>query len=213
MADQFAVLRSLLDRVVPVDEAISPYLGLSAHEADKDADADETSEGLRRDRLRGLVTIIALNEAPPALAMLAAALVWRSAPVAARADEIRTAIGRIADWRAGLGAADVARIAAAHRRYELRFAEILKRTGRAEGPEIDELAYELSDDSPDDHVVAQLGDHLLIVEMTADDFFVGLQSQDGDIIVIDRVPHGGGGWGRDGEDEPTDPGPRILQDA
>lgn len=214
MADTLAAFRSMLARLVDIDEALTPYLGESPRQADAHADERITDEGLLTDRLKGLVTILALREAPPRLAMLAAALLWRSAPVATSVDELREAIVRICLWRSGMTDDDLARIADAHRTHMLRLADIMARTGRAEGPMVDELARRLEIEAAGDSVVAELGSSLLIIQMTADDLFVGLEDEDGDVIVIDRVPFDRGGRRDDGRDEaPHGPRPPVLQTA
>lgn len=213
MTDRLADLRTLLTRPVPVEQALEPYLGVSAYEADKDADSIETSAGLIRERLHALVMILALRNAPPGLATLATALLWRSAPVARNAAEIIEAIHRICDWRMAMSQSDVGRIVLAHQMYTQRFEEIISRTGDPEDPEIRKIVSRLDRESRGGHVVAELGDDLLIVEMTDSHFFVGLQDDGGTTIIIDMVPHvRGGGWERDNP-EPEGPRPLILQDA
>lgn len=215
MAETLATFRSMLARSVTVDEALSPYLGLTALQADRQAEALRTADGLLTGRLRALVTILALREAPAHLAMLVAALLWRSAPVATSVDELREAIVRISLWRSGLDDRDVARIVRAHREHSLASEALLRRTGSADGPEAEALLDELSRSSHGDDVVVELGSTLLVVEMTDTDYFVGLMDEDDVVYVIDRVPHSG--WGGDRDDEadggPVAPAPGLLQDA
>lgn len=214
MADTLGTFRSMLSRPVTVDEALSAYMGRSAYEADRQAEDERTGDGMFMARLRDLVTILALREAPSDMAMLAASLLWRSAPVATSVDELIEAIARICTWRSGLDDRDVARIIHAHRVHAARFEEAMDRARTSSGPEIDGIMEELSQASHGDTVVAELGCNLLIVEMTDTDFFVGIQDECDVTVVIDRVPHaGGGGWGRDGEDGPVAPRSPVLIDA
>jgi hypothetical protein len=206
--------RSMLDRTVTVDEALTAYLGRHPHEADRQAEDERTGDGMLMARLRDLVTILAIREAPADLAMLVAALIWRSAPVAETVGELRDAIRRICDWRSGLNDGDVARITEAHRTYKTRFEEAMARADMDAGDEIQHILDDLSEASEGNTVVAELGPCLLIVEMTDTDFFVGVQDEDDVIIVMDRVPRvGDGGWDRGEEHTPTGPRPLTLLDA
>lgn len=210
MADMLQPLRSLLARPVGIDEALMPYLGASPFEAAMQADEDRTSEGLLTGRLKGLVSILALREAPPRLAMLAAALLWRSAPVAADIEELREAIVRIALWRGGLDDAAVARIVLAHHVYDEAFEEVVARTGSASGPEVEMLQAELEMSAAGDSVVVELGDALLIVQMTATHMFVGIEDDAGGIHIIDSVPMGRRGRDDDQGHAPEGPKPLLL---
>lgn len=213
--DPIAGLRAMLSRPVTVEDALAPYLGIPVAEANKDADAEETSDGLLRDRLHDLILILALREAPSTLARLVARLVWRAAPVAESVEEVVEAIRVVATWLGSLDGDDVARIVTAHQAYETGFDDIVGRTGEPEGPEIDALLRDLQRDSAGDHAVSGLGDSILVVEMSSSHYFVGLQEADGTVFLIDMVPHspgGGGGWDGD-EPEPDAPRPMILQDA
>lgn len=214
MADTLDTFRSMLARPVTVDEAISAYMGRSAYEADRQAEDERTGDGMLMARLRDLVTILALREAPPGMAMLAASLLWRSVPVATGVDELIEAITRICTWQSGMDDMDVARIIHAHRVYTARFEEAMNRADASSGPEIDAILEDLTQASRGDTVVVELGSNLIIVEMTDTDFFVGIQDDCEVIVVIDRIPHvRGGGWGRDDEDGPMTPMSPVLIDA
>lgn len=213
MADTLETFRSMLVRPVSLDEAIMPYLGATPLEVDQCAEGRETSNGLLMRRLRDLVVILALREAPPHLAMLAAALLWRSAPVAASVDQLRDAIERIVLWRGGMDKADVARIVAAHRTHSRLYDELTKRLGRSDGAEIEALLEVLTEEARGDDVVVELGVTLMIVEMTDTDYFVGLMDENDVVYVVDRIPHS---WRDDPDDDdgrPVAPVPSLLLDA
>jgi hypothetical protein len=210
MADTLQPLRSLLARPVGIDEALMPYLGASPFEAAMQADADRTSEGLLTGRLRDLVTILALREAPSSHAMLTAALLWRSAPVAFDVEELREAIVRISLWRGALDDAAVARIALAHHVYDHAIEDVIARTGTEVGPEVEVLRHELEMSAAGDSVVVELGDALLIVQMTATRMFVGIEDEAGGIHIVDSVPMDRRGRDDDQGDAPDGPRPLLL---
>lgn len=213
--DAFAALRSMLDRPIPVDEALVPYLGIDIERANAEAGSRLTHDGLLRERLHGLVTILALREVPAALGPTVAALLWRSAPIAADVGELIVAMHRLSAWRSGLAPEDVDRIRSLHRVYEARFDALMEVIDDPCDPAFDELLRELEFQEVDDHVVLEMGGHLVVVEMSSTHYFIGVQSADGTTYVIDSVPHAGpgDGGGRDDAPEPDGPRPRILQDA
>lgn len=209
--DPIAAFRPLLTRSYTIEEALDPYLGANPYETDKDADADETSEGLRRDRLKALVLLLSLRTVAPSCARMAAALLWRAVPVAKNPEQIAGAMRTLCEWRSNLDVLDIERIIHAHTRYETMLNEVVRRTGSVEGPEIEDLLDDLAQETMDDTVMIEMGEYLVIVHMDATDYFVGIQDDDV-TIIIDRIPHDRGrGWGPDAE--PTDPRPTLLLDA
>lgn len=215
MTDHVSSLLSMASRRPTVLEALSTYLGISPMEADETACDETTYDGSPRARLHDLVLLAAI-QVDPAHARFACGLLWRVAPVADVSEEVVDAIRSLCEWRRSLSCDDVLRILDAHTRYETAFQEIRSRTGTVECPEIGVLLETLKREAHGDHVMLRMGEHLVIVEMNATHWVVGIQ--DGtDLIVVDTVPYATGGGGRgDGEPEepmPTMPGPRILQDA
>lgn len=214
MAETSEIFRSWLTRQITLDEALAVYMGATPYDADAQADRPTTVDGMLMERLRDLVSILAIRETPAPLAMLVASLIWRSAPVATGMDQLREAMRVICEWRAGLNDAEVSRIIHAHAVYTERFEEAMRSAVSADCPEIDRILSDLAEGSHGDTVVAELGSCLLIIEMTDTDYFVGLQDETDRIIVIDRVPHRGGGGGPGGDDAgPVGPRPRLLIDA
>ena len=208
MANEIETFRSMLTQTVSLEEALAPYLGITLEQAAREADAATTSEGLKRDRLKDLVLLLALRDAPSDLAPLAAALIWKSAPIATSIAEIREAIYRICDWRMGLNEEDLSRIISAHQRFEASFKNHLDRTGQTQGPEIDSFLQILHHEASGDHVVLELGECLLIVEMTDSHYLVGVQEDTGPLIVIEMIPYiRGGRWSRDPQPDPNAPPP------
>jgi hypothetical protein len=215
MNDHVAAFRTMAGRRLTVLEALSTYLGLSPMEADETACDETTYDGSPRARLHDLVLLTAI-QVDPAHARFACGLLWRTAPVADAPEEVVDAIRTLCEWRRSVSPDDVARILAAHARYETAFQKVRERTGTVDCPEIETLLETLKREAHGDHAMLRMGEHLVIVEMNATHWVVGIQ--DGtDLIVIDTVPYARDGGGRDddGPEEPAPkaPGPRLLQDA
>lgn len=212
MADPLAALRSLAARPA-VDEALGPWLGWTADEADRYAGDPATQDGLDPDRLRGLLLLMAANLPDPRHAPLIAALTHRTAPAADGALELRSAMSLIAFWLSSMGTDGFVRIVSAHADYEATYAALRMAGIDVTDDEAARLVASLGDVREIDHCVVSLGRCDMVVEITSDRWIVGLLEA-GRLLVVDTIPYGGGSGDGGREDEPApDPTPRVLQDA
>jgi hypothetical protein len=209
---RLAGLLSLAD-APSVDVALGPWLGMTVEEADRYAADSSTQDGLDRERLQGLLTILSLGLPDPKYALLASTLMRTCAPTASDVYGILEAMRIICAWRSGIDDATMTRIIAAKRAYEDTWAA-LAMAGMNPGPEESLSLLASMDDVPEiDHAVVPLGGHDVIVEMTSESWIVGIL-KDGRLHVMDVIAYGGGGGPDDDDDGPTpDPTPRLLIDA
>ena len=209
---RLAGLLSLAD-APSVDIALGPWLGMTVEEADRYAADPSTQDGLDRERLQGLLTILSLGLPDPRHALLASTLMRTCAPTASDVSGIMEAMRIICAWRSGIDDATMTRIIAAKRAYENTWAA-LTMAGMSPGPEESLSLLSSMDDVPGiDHAVVPLGGHDVIVEMTSESWIVGIL-KDGRLHVMDVIAYGGGGGPDDDDDGPTpDPTPRLLIDA
>lgn len=212
MADPLAALRSLAVRPA-VDEALGPWLGWTADEADRYAGDPATQDGLDPARLRGLLTLMAANLPDPRHARLVAALMHRAAPAADGALELRAAMSLVALWLSAMTPDEFVRIVAAHADYEATYAALRMSGLDVTDDEAARLVACMGDVREIDHCVVSLGRCDMVVEITSDRWIVGLLEADR-LLVVDTIPYGRGPGDDGREDEPAPgPTPRVLQDA
>lgn len=211
MIDKVAAMLNL-GRSPNVEEALGPWLGMTPSEADAYAGDPATQDGLDPERLHGLLLLMATRLPDPRHAALIAALVHHAAPAAPDADTIRRAMHLLSVWRRDMDDGTFARIRAAKAAYEDTWNALRMAGMEPDQEECLRLVAAMDDVNEIDHAVVDFGDADLVVEMTSDQWIVGLLLE-GSLLIVDVVPYGGrGGGGR--EDEPApDPAPRLLQDA